>query len=148
MDRGETAVRKLLVISLLLFTWQAAGQDLPPGRWWRNAQVAEKLALSAQQQEQLDDIFQASANELIDRRGEMEKALVALRAELDQNQPNRGNLQRLAARLSDARGKLFERELMMLADMRGALTDEQWSKLRQHARQREGDRRPMQRRRQ
>ena len=139
-------MKKLIAVALLLFATAASAQDLPPGRWWRNAQVAERLELSGDQQERLDAVFHAAANDLIDRRAEVEKAAVALRSELDQNQPNRTNLQRLAARLNEARGRLFERELMMLADMRGVLGDDQWSELRQHARQR-GQRRPMQPRR-
>jgi hypothetical protein len=39
-------------------------------------------------------------------------------------------VQRIAARLSEARGKLFEREVMMLVDMRGVLNDPQWMKMR------------------
>lgn len=129
-------MKKLFVIGLLVFATVASAQDLPPGRWWRNGQVAQRLQLAGEQQQRLDAVFHGAANDLIDRRAEVEKAALALRGELDQNEPNRANLQRLAARLNEARGRLFERELMMLADMRGVLTDDQWSKLRQQARQR------------
>ena len=61
----------------------------------------------------------------------MEKANVALRAELDQPQLNREAIRRAAMRVNDARAKLFERELMMLVDMRGVLNDMQWNRMRQ-----------------
>ena len=60
----------------------------------------------------------------------MEKANLALRSELDAAQLNRQNIQRQAARLSEARARLFERELMMLVDMRAVLTDTQWNQMR------------------
>ena len=128
-------MKKWIVIAVLACAANASAQDLPPGRWWRNDRIVQVLELSADQQTRLDAIFHAAANDLIDRRAEVEKAVVALRGELDQNQPNRANLQRVAARLNEARGRLFEREVLMLADMRGVLEDEQWRELRQHARQ-------------
>lgn len=134
-------MKKLIVTAALVLAANAAyAQDLPPGRWWRNGQIAERLELSGEQQTRLDAIFHNAANELIDRRAEVEKASLALRGELDQTQPNRANLQRLAARLSEARARLFEREVLMLADMRAVLEDDQWNELRQHARQRMGER--------
>jgi hypothetical protein len=110
---------------------------MPPGKWWRRAEVAQRLGLTPEQQTRLDAVFHAAAEDLIDRKGEVEKSSLALRHEIDQPQINRQNLQRLAARVSEARGKLFEREVLMLADMRGVLNDQQWAQLRTHL-----DRRP------
>ena len=121
---------------IVLAITSAATAQLPPGRWWRNGMIAEHLGLAPEQQARLDAIFRSAANELIDRRAEVEKLTLALRAELDQAQINRATLQRVAAQLSDARGRLFEREVMMLADMRGVLDDAQWARLRAHAERR------------
>jgi Heavy-metal resistance len=122
--------RVLLAAALLLLLAASAGAQLPPGKWWRRAEIAQGLGLTEDQQSRLDAIFRTSANDLIDLRGDVEKASVALRSELDQPQLNRGNIQRVAAHLSEARGRLFERELMMLVDMRGVLTDPQWNRMR------------------
>jgi hypothetical protein len=135
----------VLFVATLLIASVAGAAELPPGKWWRNPALAQNLALSGEQQQRLDDIFRASANELIDERAEIEKLAIALRGELDRQQLNRQNLQRIASALTVARGRLFERELMMLADMRGALTDEQWARLR--ARLDRRDERPLFRRR-
>jgi hypothetical protein len=110
----------------------ASAADLPPGKWWRRPEVVQRLVLTEEQQVRLDAIFRGAANGLIDSKAEIDKIMVAIRGELDQPQLNRGNLQKLAADLSDARGRLFERELMMLIDMRGALTEQQWSTLKDH----------------
>ena len=122
--------RVLLAAALLVLVAAGAGAQLPPGKWWRRPEIALQLGLTEEQQSRLDGIFRASANDLIDLRGDVEKASIALRSELDQPQLNRANIQRVAAHLSDARGRLFERELMMLIDMRAVLTDPQWNRMR------------------
>ncbi|HUP48236.1 MAG TPA: periplasmic heavy metal sensor [Thermoanaerobaculia bacterium] len=127
----RTAVAIALGTALILGATSAAA-ELPPGKWWRNPQIAERLGLAPEQQARLDAVFREAANELIDRRAEVEKLNLALRGELDQPQINRQSLQRVAAQLSAARGRLFEREVIMLADMRAVLDGGQWSRLRTH----------------
>jgi len=117
-------------IVALLLSETVLAADLPPGKWWRRPEVAQRLDLSQEQQTRLDGIFREAANDLIDRRAEVEKLSIAMRGELDQQQLNRQNVLRTAARLSEARGRLFERELSMLVDMRAVLNDPQWDRLR------------------
>ena len=124
--------RFLLAAAFLMVVAQAAqAQHLPPGKWWRRAEIVRELELTREQQSRLDEIFRTAADELIDAKGDVEKLQVQLRGELDRAQLRRAELQRIAAALSVARGKLFERELMMLADMRGVLDEEQWIRVRQ-----------------
>lgn len=125
-------MRRLLAIGLaLVFVASATfAADLPPGKWWRRPDIVQALGLSAEQQERLETIFRGAANELIDRRGEVEKETIALRAELDKAQLDRHAIQVAGAKLNEARGRLFQRELAMLVDMRGVLTDTQWNTMR------------------
>ncbi|MGZ5492052.1 MAG: Spy/CpxP family protein refolding chaperone [Thermoanaerobaculia bacterium] len=116
--------------ALTLATFADAAPPFPRGKWWRRPEIARQLALTDDQQTRLDASFRSAASELIDLRGETEKLSIALHSELDQPQLNRENLRKLAARLSDVQGKLFERELMMLVDMHSVLSSEQWSRLR------------------
>jgi len=114
-----------------LFTVSSAfAQALPPGKWWRRPEIVQSLNLTDEQQDRLELIFRASATELIDLKAEVDKANVALRGELDRPQLDRVAIHRVAVRLNDARGKLFDRELMMLVEMRGVLTDPQWNRMR------------------
>ena len=124
--------RLAFAVALLATTVIAEAQQFPPGKWWRREEVVRQLELTRAQQEKLDEVFRLAADELIDARASIEKLQVALRAELDRSQLRRQELQRLATQLNAARGKLFERELMMLADMRGILDQEQWTRLRTH----------------
>jgi Spy/CpxP family protein refolding chaperone len=122
--------RWLLTAVLIVSAGMAAAQPLPPGKWWQRPEVIQKLGLTAEQQQKLDEVFRAAADELIDARADVEKAQVALRGELERPQLRRNDVRAIAARLSDARAKLFERELMMLVDMRGVLNDTQWQRMR------------------
>ena len=128
--KQRVLVAALLIAASFSLTSIAEAQQMPPGKWWRRAEVARQLELTSEQQSKLDEVFRGAANELIDARGDVEKLQIALRGELDRVQLRRQELQRLAAQLTQARGKLFERELMMLADMRGILNDDQWNRLR------------------
>jgi Skp family chaperone for outer membrane proteins len=129
--------RFLFAAALLAATFIAEAQQFPPGKWWRRDEVVRHLELTREQQDKLDEVFRGTADDLIDAKASVDKLQVALRGELDRTQLRRQELQRLAAQLSQARGKLFEREVMMLADMRGILDQEQWTRLRTHL-----DRRP------
>ena len=122
--------RLLFTLLLLLVTASAFAADLPPGKWWRRPELINQLNLSEEQQERLDSTYVAAAPDLIDLRGAVEKANIALRSELDQPQLDRQKIRAFATRLSEARGRLFDRELMMLVDMRSVLTDTQWNRMR------------------
>lgn len=141
--------RLIVAAALLLAAAFANAQQMPPGKWWQRPEIVQRLELTTDQQEKLDEVFRTAANGLIDAKGEVEKLQIALRGELDRPQMRRAEVQRIAKQLSDARGRLFERELMMLVDMRGVLDDEQWRKVRNVLdRQREmqpQQQRPMQR---
>ena len=123
-------MRRLAILIALLLTATAAFAQLPPGKWWRRPELITSLGLSDEQQSRLDAIFRSSANDLIDARAAVEKESIALRGELDQPQLNRTAIQHAATRLSEARGRLFSRELSMLIDMRGVLTEPQWNRMR------------------
>jgi Spy/CpxP family protein refolding chaperone len=122
--------RILFAFAALLMATGALAQQLPPGKWWRRPEIVQTLNLSDEQQDRLEAIFRASATELIDLKAEVEKATIALRGELDRPQLDRVAIHRIASRLSEARGRLFDRELTMFVEMRGVLTEQQWNRMR------------------
>lgn len=117
---------------------------MPPGKWWKRAEVVERLRLTSDQQERLDRVFKQSATQLVDLKADVEKRSIELRNELDEAQPRREQVQQLATRLSEARARLFEREVMMLLDMRAVLTVEQWRTVRELLDRRGGPNQPPQ----
>jgi hypothetical protein len=123
--------RRIALASLfILAATTLFAQQLPPGKWWRRPDVAQSLQLSEDQQMRLDQIWRASASDLIDVKADIDKQAIALRGELDQPTLNRNAIRAIAARLNEARGKKFERELMMFVDMRAVLNDQQWNRMR------------------
>jgi Skp family chaperone for outer membrane proteins len=122
--------RLLFAAVVLVFATSAFAQNLPPGKWWRRPEIVQSLNLAEEQQNKLETIFRTASGDLIDLRGEVEKQNIALRGDLDQSQLERAAIRRDAQRLSDARTRLFERELMMLVDMRAVLNDSQWDRMR------------------
>ena len=122
--------RLLLATLAFVFATSAFAQNLPPGKWWRRPEIVQSLNLAEEQQNKLETIFRNASSDLIDLRGEVEKQNIALRGDLDQSQLDRAAIRKDAQRLSDARTRLFERELMMLVDMRGVLNDSQWDRMR------------------
>ena len=136
--------RFLVAAALILAAGIAQAQHLPPGKWWRRAEVVRQIELTADQQARLDDVFRDASDSLIDARAAVEKLQIKLRGEIDRPVLRRADIQRIAAELNAARGRLFERELMMLVDMRDVLSESQWNRLRQHLdRMQEGPQGPM-----
>ena len=122
--------RRIAVTLATFFVTVAAFAQLPPGKWWRRPEIIRMINLSDEQQDRLESIFRSSAADLIDLKAEVDKSSIALRGELDRPQLDRAAIHRVAARLSDVRGKLFDRELTMLIEMRSVLNDQQWNRMR------------------
>jgi Spy/CpxP family protein refolding chaperone len=127
---NAAAKRFVILAALVLIATSAFAQNLPRGKWWRRPEIVQSLNLAEEQQNKLENIFRTASGDLIDLRGEVEKLNINLRGDLDQSQLDRAAIRRDAQRLSDARTRLFERELMMLVDMRAVLNDSQWDRMR------------------
>lgn len=112
----------------------------PPGKWWTRPEVVRQLELTRDQQQRLDAIFTTAAPELIDRKAEVEKATIELRSVLDREQLDRDAVRAVVGRLNGARSRLFEREVMMMVEMRQVLAPEQWHRLRSFIESRRQDR--------
>jgi Heavy-metal resistance len=126
--------RRIAIAALLMLSASAALAQiqLPGGKWWRRAEIIQELNLSEEQQDRIETVFRGAANDLIDMRADVEKQQIALRGALDQPQLDRNEIRQISQRLNDARGRLFQRELMMLVDMRAVLNDAQWNRMRAH----------------
>ncbi|MFN2237931.1 MAG: Spy/CpxP family protein refolding chaperone [Thermoanaerobaculia bacterium] len=126
-------VRKIglfVVVLLMTSMTEAEGQQLPPGKWWQRPEVVTRLGLTPDQRGRLDEVLRRSAPELVELRDEMESSASALREQLDRPNLDREAVRKAAEDVSSARARLFERELMMLVDMRRELKDEQWNRFR------------------
>ena len=123
-------MKRVVLFAFLLSAATSAFAQLPPGKWWRRPDIIQTLSLTDEQQDKLDAIFRGAAGDLIDMKAEMDKGTIALRGELDKPQLDRAAIRTIAQRINAARSKKFERELMMLVDMRAVLSDQQWNTMR------------------
>lgn len=119
------------VFAVLLSVAPLWADSLPRGRWWSNPAIVERLQLTPQQQGSLDEIFQRHAPHLIDARASVEKQAIELRYALDQSGSDRQLVERIVGQLNESRGRLFQREMIVLLDARQVLSDEQWRQVRQ-----------------
>ena len=101
----------------------------PPGMWWKNPDIAQKLSLTADQQKRMDDIFQQSRIQLIDLKANVEKQEVLLEPMLDANPPDTNKVLAQIDRVAQARADLEKAHAKMLLGIRGVLTADQWTKL-------------------
>jgi Spy/CpxP family protein refolding chaperone len=115
----------------------------PPGMWWKNPDLIQKLTLTPDQQKRMDDIFQQSRLQLIDLKAAVEKEEVVLQPMLADNPPDTNKVLAQIDRTAQARANLEKANAKMLLGIRGVLTPDQWTKLQ--AEERENRRMMMQR---
>ncbi len=101
----------------------------PPGMWWKNPDIVQKLSLTADQQKRMDDIFQQSRIQLIDLKANVEKQEVVLEPMLDANPPDTNKVLAQIDKVAQARADLEKANAKMLLGIRGVLTADQWTKL-------------------
>ncbi len=112
----------------------------PPGRWWDNPEVAQKLELSTDQQKKMDDIFQQSRLKLIDDHAAVEKQETILEPLMSADQLDEKAALAQVDRVAEARAELEKANARMLIELRRQLTPQQWKTLQTlEPRDRHGD---------
>jgi Spy/CpxP family protein refolding chaperone len=101
----------------------------PRGRWWNNAEVAQKLGLSTDQQKKMDDIFLQSRLKLIDEHAAVEKEEAILEPLLSAEQPDETRILAQIDKVAQSRAELEKANARMLLGLRGVLTTAQWKTL-------------------
>jgi Spy/CpxP family protein refolding chaperone len=101
----------------------------PPGMWWHNPDLIQKLTLTPDQQKKMDDILQQSRLQLIDLRANVEKQEVLMEPMLAANPPDTNKVLAQIDHTAQARAELEKANARMLLSIRGVLTPDQWTKL-------------------
>jgi Spy/CpxP family protein refolding chaperone len=101
----------------------------PPGIWWRNPDLIQKLNLTPDQQKRMDDILQQSRLQLIDLRANVEKQEVLMEPMLAANPPDTNKILAQIDHTAQARAELEKANAKMLLGIRNVLTPDQWTKL-------------------
>ena len=108
----------------------------PPGIWWHNPDLVQKLTLTPDQQKRMDDILQQSRLQLVDLRANVEKQELLMEPMLAANPPDTNKVLAQIDHTAQARAELEKATARMLLGIRNVLTPDQWSKLQTERRTR------------
>jgi Spy/CpxP family protein refolding chaperone len=108
----------------------------PPGIWWHNPDLIQKLTLTPDQQKRMDDILQQSRLQLVDLRANVEKQELLMEPMLAANPPDTNKVLAQIDHTAQARAELEKANARMLLGIRNVLTPDQWSKLQTERRMR------------
>ncbi|WP_260703754.1 Spy/CpxP family protein refolding chaperone [Edaphobacter flagellatus] len=101
----------------------------PPGMWWKNPDLVQKLSITADQQKRMDDIFQQTRTQLIDLKSNVERQESLLEPMLAANPPDTNKVLAQIDQVASARAELEKAHARMLLSIRGVLSADQWAKL-------------------
>lgn len=108
----------------------------PPGMWWHNPDLIQKLTLTPDQQKRMDEILQQSRLQLVDLRANVEKQELLMEPMLAANPPDTNKVLAQIDHTAQARAELEKANAKMLLGIRNVLTPDQWSKLQTERRTR------------
>jgi Spy/CpxP family protein refolding chaperone len=108
----------------------------PPGRWWLDPALVQKLGLTADQQKRMDALFQQNRLKLIDLSADLQKQEAILEPLLEADRPDETQVLAQIDHIAQARAELEKANARMLLGLRSVLTLEQWKKLEAEAPQR------------
>jgi Spy/CpxP family protein refolding chaperone len=125
----------------------AAEFNLPPGKWWENERLANRIGLTEEQKERITDLVYEHALAMVDlsaavKRSELEMANLVIQPEFDADE-----VRAAFAKFQKARQTLDLERFEMLISVREVLTDQQWvqiQELMQEMRRRRQEQRPQQ----
>lgn len=101
----------------------------PPGRWWSDPALAQRLGLTDEQQRKIDEIFQKSRLKLIDLSATVQKEEAILEYLLGADRLEESKILAQIDRIAEARAELEKANGRMLLGFRTILDRDQWKKL-------------------
>lgn len=101
----------------------------PPGRWWNDPGMAQRIGLSSTQQQRMNEIFDQARPRLIDLSATLQKQQALLDPLLRTDPIDDAKVLAQIDRIVQARGALERTNSAMLLALRKALTAEQWQRL-------------------
>jgi Spy/CpxP family protein refolding chaperone len=137
---------KSLVLGLLLGVLIAAdarGQGLD-GKWWKRPRIAQELAITPDQDAELEKIFARSKPKLIDLRADLEKKQFDYEQSMQADSTDRKTIEAKIEAREESRARLQKELALMELDMKQVLKPEQRERLmrlKEEAKQRLQERR-------
>jgi Spy/CpxP family protein refolding chaperone len=103
---------------------------LPPGRWWKDAEVVKNVGLNDTQVQKIEQVFLDSRVKLVDVHASLQKEELKLEPLLEADNPDENAVLSAIDRITAARATLEKANAQMAFAIRRVLTPDQWKKLR------------------
>ena len=126
-------MRRALVLSTLLGAALAALPapaqmlEMPPGKWWKRPAVVEALKLAPEQQQRLEEVFSKNRRTFVDLKADVDRRTIDLEDLLAAREVEPRKVAAASEALEQARARLGKARTMMVVEMRGVLTGDQWA---------------------
>ena len=104
---------------------------LPPGLWWKDPDLVQRLDLTPDQQKRLDDTFSQNKVTLTGIHARLDQEQMQLQPMLDTNPVDQAKTLAEIGKIADLRAELEKAVARMLLQMRAVLTQAQWTRLQQ-----------------
>lgn len=101
----------------------------PPGKWWSDPEIVQKLGITPDQQKRMEEVFQKSRVALMETTSALRKEESLMEPLMENEHPDEGKILLQIDKVAQARAGLEKANARMLLGMRGVLTQEQWKKL-------------------
>ncbi len=106
--------------------------SMPPGKWWTDPGLVQRLGLSTDQQTRMDSIFQQSRLKLIDLSAALQKEEAVMEPLLEAEHPDEAKVVAQIDRIAQARAELEKANARMLLGFRATLSQDQWKRLQDY----------------
>jgi Spy/CpxP family protein refolding chaperone len=111
---------------------------MPPGMWWTNPEVIQKINLTTDQQKKIADTFQQFRLKLIDADASVRKEEAVMEPLVQSDTPEDAKILAQIDKVAAARAELEKANARMLLGIRHVLTPEQWKTLQAGRPQQDG----------
>jgi Spy/CpxP family protein refolding chaperone len=109
-------------------------RSLPPGTWWRNPEMVQKLGINSDQQKKIEDVFQQHRLQLVDLDAAVKREEITLEPLMSADLPDEARTLGEIDKVAQARAELEKANARFLFAIRRVLTPEQWKKLQDASR--------------
>ncbi len=101
----------------------------PPGRWWMDPGLVQRLSLTTDQLRRIDSIFQQRRAHLLETTSALQREEAQLQPLLAADRPDENRVLAQIDRIAQNRAELEKTNARMLLSFRSVLTQDQWKRL-------------------
>jgi Spy/CpxP family protein refolding chaperone len=106
-------------------------RSLPPGTWWRNPDMVQKLGINSDQQKKIEDMFPTASPETGRPGRHPAKEEITLEPLMSADSPDETKTLAQIDKVAQARAELEKANARFLFAIRRVLTPDQWKKLQE-----------------